>query len=437
MISEPLIFAATSDLAGITRGKAFPQADLDKRMKRGVGWVPTNAMITCFDVIGDSPFGSLGDLLLIPDPEAAVTLDFEDGGPVERFALGDITDLDGKAWSCCTRSILKDALARLKRAGGVDLVAAFEHEFQFLPTDTSPGQGFALSSFSRRRAFAETLMAALAKGGLKPDTFMKEFGPDQFEVTNAPAQGHVPADQAVILREVTRMTARRMGEAVTFAPILDPDSVGNGVHIHMSFVDAAGQPATYDPAHPAGMSPLTGSFIAGVLKYLDAIVALTAPSEISYLRLTPHRWSAAFNNLGFRDREASVRICPVTSTDPESTARQYNFEFRAADAAASPHLALAAIVHAGAQGIEDQLPIPQVTQEDLSLLSVADLAERGYVRLPETLPEALRRFSVNDTVTGWFPEGFAQVYLAHKGGEIDWLKDADTAARCRAYSLVY
>lgn len=24
-------------------------------------------------------------------------------------------------------------------------------------------------------------------------------------------------------------------------------------------------------------------------------------------RLTPHRWSAAFNNLGFRDREAALR----------------------------------------------------------------------------------------------------------------------------------
>jgi glutamine synthetase len=174
-----------------------------------------------------------------------------------------------------------------------------------------------------------------------------------------------------------------------------------------------------------------------VLKYLDAIVALTAPSEISYLRLTPHRWSAAFNNLGFRDREASVRICPVTSTDPESTARQYNFEFRAADAAASPHLALAAIVHAGAQGIEENLAIPRVTEEDLSLLSPAELASRGYVRLPETLPEALRRFAENEIVTGWFPKGFAEVYLAHKGGEMDWLKDVDTAARCKAYGSVY
>ncbi len=437
MISNPLIFVATSDIAGKTRGKSFPVADLDKRLKRGVGWTPTNVQITCFDAIAESPFGALGDLLLIPDAEAAVSVDFEDGGPPERFVLGDITDLDGEPWSCCTRSILKAALERLRRVGGVELVAAFEHEFQFLPTAPTPGQGYAFGAFARRRAFGEALMAALEQGGLKPDTFMKEYGPDQYEITNDPSRGHVAADHAVMLRELTRQTALRMGETATFAPILDPASVGNGVHIHMSFVRADGTPATHDPAHPAGMSPLTGSFIAGILKYLDSIVALTAPSDISYLRLTPHRWSAAFNNLGFRDREASVRICPVTSTAPDSVARQYNFEYRAADAAASPHLALAAIVHAGAQGIEETLAIPSVTEEDLSLLSPSELEKRGYVRLPKSLPEALDRFAGNPTVTGWFPEGFAKVYCAHKRGELAWLEGKDTAERCAAYAKTY
>ncbi|TIW28806.1 MAG: glutamine synthetase, partial [Mesorhizobium sp.] len=98
MISNPLVFAATTDIAGRTRGKAFPVSELDKRMKRGIGWTPTNVMITCFDAIAPSPFGSLGDLLLIPDPEARVEVDFTDGGLVERFMLGDITDLDGRPW---------------------------------------------------------------------------------------------------------------------------------------------------------------------------------------------------------------------------------------------------------------------------------------------------------------------------------------------------
>ena len=101
--------------------------------------------ITCFDAIADSPFGSLGDLLLIPDADANVELDFEDGGPIERFMLGDITDLDGQPWACCTRSILKSALAGLKEAGGVELIAAFEHEFQFLAGVAPQGEPYGLN----------------------------------------------------------------------------------------------------------------------------------------------------------------------------------------------------------------------------------------------------------------------------------------------------
>ncbi len=437
MIKNPLIFAATSDVAGKTRGKAFSVSDLEKRLKKGVGWTPTNVMITCFDAIADSPFGALGDLLLIPDPDTNVKLDFEDGGPVERFMLGDITDLDGKPWDFCTRSILKSALKRLKTAGGVSLVSAFEHEFQFKTGGEQPGEAYSLNGFSERREFGEALMAALEKGGLEPDTFMKEYGANQYEVTNGPDHGVRSADSAVILREVTRMTAKRLGEDVTFTPIRDPEGVGNGVHIHISFLDECGKPVTYDENGVAGMSALTASFVAGVLKYLDSIIALTAPSDVSYLRLTPHRWSAAFNNLGFRDREASVRICPVTATDPSSIARQYNFEYRAADAAASPYLALAAILHAGAQGIEDALPAPAVTEEDLASLSTEELEKRGYVRLPESLELALQRFESNETVCGWFPDDFAAVYTAHKRGELTYLEGKDTAERCAAYEEIY
>ena len=84
MTPMPLIFAATSDFGGKVRGKAFPADQLKKRLVRGVGWVPTNVMITCFDGIGESPFGSLGDLLLVPDPAAEAKVSFAGKTP-EHF----------------------------------------------------------------------------------------------------------------------------------------------------------------------------------------------------------------------------------------------------------------------------------------------------------------------------------------------------------------
>lgn len=431
----PLIYAATCDLAGKVRGKAFPAADLGRRLGRGVGWTPTNVQINCFDGIGESPFGALGDLLLIPDPSAEVRAEF--GSQIEHFMLGDIVSLEGEPWPLCARSVLKSALARLERLAGVQLLAAFEHEFQIKSEQVLEGEAYGRAGFEVQRVLCESLMHELSAADLVPDSIMKEYGRNQFEVVIGPELGVRAADAAVILRELTRSTARHLGEKATFTPILDPASVGNGVHIHMSFVDAEGQPATYDPNNPHGLSGMAGAFAAGVLQHLDAILALTAPSVISYLRLTPHRWSAAYNNLGYRDREASLRVCPVTAKDPNSIARQFNLEFRAADAAACPHLALAAIVHAGCQGIEDALPTPTPTEEDLSLLSDQVLAEKGLQRLPTTLEAALDRFSSNPLLASWFGEQFVSVYRLHKASEIAHVAEMDTAERCRAYAATY
>lgn len=436
MTPVPLIYAATCDLAGKVRGKAFPEAQLEKRLQRGVGWTPTNVQINCFDLIAESPFGSLGDLLLIPDESAGVDVQFTDSQRT-RFMLGDIVTLEGQPWDFCTRSILKTALQRLKDVAGVSLLAAFEHEFQLKGDNAIANEAYGRAGYEQQQALCETLMGAIATAGLSPDSIMKEYGPNQFEVVIGPEQGVRSADAAVMVRELTRSAARAMGEEATYSPIRDVNSVGNGVHVHMSFLNHEGEPATYDKSGNCGMSALTGSFSAGVLKYLDAILALTAPAVISYERLTPHRWSAAFNNLGFRDREASLRVCPVTAKEPSSIARQFNIEYRAADAAACPHLALAAIVHAGVQGIEEALPAPEPTEEDLSLLAESALAERGFIRLPQTLEQALVRMAASDIVRSWFPDSFIPVYQAHKASEIAHVAGMDTESQCAAYEATY
>ena len=297
-------------------------------MKQGVGWTPTNVQITCFDSISDSPYGSLGDLVLVPDPATEVTLlSDEDGVPDERFFIGDILYTNGTPWECCTRSILKSALERLETLAGITLYSAFEHEFHFKDDSCPVGSSFTSAGFRAKRQYAESVTAMMREAGLKPDTFMKEHGVDQYEATNGPATGVSSADHAVIFREIIHTASEKLGLQSSFTPLRSPDGVGNGVHIHISFRDSEGNPCTYDPSHQYGLSKVSGQFIAGVLKYLDRIVALTSPSVISYSRLTPHRWSAAFNNLGYRDREAAVRICPVSDIADSSKAEQFNFDF--------------------------------------------------------------------------------------------------------------
>ncbi|SDJ53586.1 glutamine synthetase family protein [Salipiger marinus] len=429
-----LVFVGTSDLAGLIRGKSFPASEWEKRSRRGVGWTPTNVQITCFDTISESPFGSFGDLALVPDASTRFVL--EDGQRLD-FAMGDIRSLEGEPWPFCTRSLARRALDEFHALTGATVLSAFEHEFQLRDHPPRPGDAFGFKGFRDGQAWAEAYLDALRAAGCEPDTFMKEYGPGQYEVTTKPARGVTSADQAAILRLLTHDVLQRFGLIPSFSPILAPDSVGNGLHVHFSFLDNAGNPLTHDEGDPHGMSPLTRHFIGGVLKYLDQILAILAPTEISYLRLTPHRWSAAFNNLGFRDREASVRICPVSAQDAETVARQFNFEVRAADCAASPHLALAAIVFAGMQGVRDGVAPPAPAQEDLSLLDPAELAKKGLRRLPTSLSEALEAFGRSSAARDWFGNDFVDLYVAHKTGEMAQLEGLDWPAKCARYGEIY
>ncbi len=437
MIHEPLVFAAISDVAGKVRGKAFPLIDLEQRLRSGIGWTPTNVQITCFDVITQSPYGSFGDLIMMPDPDTEVRVDYDDGRPAEHFILSGLQNLDGSPWECCTRHILKAALVELERVAGITVIAAFEHEFQLTTAMRPAGDAYSYIGFSDQSIFLSTLTAALREAGLDPECVMREYGADQYEVTVRPEPALAAADTAVVLRELTRTTATRCAQAATFTPIREPSGVGNGVHIHLSFRDADGRPVTYDADGIGGMSAITASFVAGVLRDLDALVALTAPSVISYTRLTPHRWSAAFNNVGVQDREAAIRICPVNEASEHSIADQFNIEFRAADAAASPHLALAAIVHAGLEGIKDRLPTPPLVDEDLSLLGTQALASRGLQRLPTSLADAIECFRRNERFANALPGDFAEIYRLHKTGEIDYVKDMNSERLYAAYGSAY
>lgn len=437
MTSEDIVYACTCDFAGKTRGKGFPARDMEKRLMRGIGWAPTNTQITCFDAIAPSPFGALGDRVLIPDPSTRVTLRAPELNLAEDFVLGDLHDTDGKPWGLCPRSILKAALARLERVAGLSLVASFEHEFQFRDGALGQGMGYALQGFRPNRAFAERLVGAMRAAGLEPDTIMKEYGLNQFEVTMDPARGVAAADRAVILRQLVYAVAESCGHTATFTPLQDPAGIGNGVHVHFSLIDATGTPATYDPQGRHRMTAAASAFAAGILAHVDAIMALVAPSVVSYGRLTPHRWSAAFNNLGLQDREATLRICPVSALSDIDIARQFNLEFRAADATASPYLQLAALVHAGCQGIEDGLEAPDVTEEDLAELSPEALAARGLRRLPTSLEQALAILADSEQLRGWFGAEFVTVYHMHKQCELEFATAMSPDEMHRAYATVY
>lgn len=433
-----LIMVCTSDVAGQLRGKAIPRKRVEARREIGVGWTPTNILITSFGPIAPSPWGALGDLYIQPDFSTLVDLNLPELGMCESFVLGDVRELNGESWDCCLRGQLATAIARLQDRHGLTLQVGFEHEFHYAGSEAQPGLGYALRAQRRLGAFPNRLMTVLDAAGLSIDTFMPEYGPGQCEVTVGHKESLRAADEAAILRELVRATARGLGTRASFAPILDPEGVGNGVHVHFSLLDSNGVSVCRDAAEATGISKTAGAFLAGILRHMPEFLALTAPAVVSYLRLTPNRWSAAYNNLGNQDREAALRICPVFGPRDElNMARGFHFEYRAADAAASPHLVLAALINAGVSGLDDDLPTPTVTSQDLSHLDEAALSQIGCERLPLSLEEALSRLTESAWAKASFGETLIDVIDRHKRAEIAFMSDASEKEMCERYALAY
>jgi glutamine synthetase len=432
MIREELVFVATCDISGLARGKGFPARELPARLKKGVGWTGSNLMMSPFGPIWDTPFGTAGDFMIVPDPAVEVRVDFGDGSAIEHFFLGDVCNTDGSAWECCSRDFLRRAVKQLDEVSGLRLVAAFEQEFFYTGTFDRPGDAYALGAFRRQGSFGETFIAALRAAGVIPDTFLAEYGPRQFEVTVMPQPALTAADHAVITREMARAAAHRLGHRVIFSPKPDPEFVGNGVHIHMSLVDAAGRPATRAsgdaargaPPDAMELSEPAQHFFAGVLHHMPAICAITAPSPVSYLRLVPNTWAPTAIDIVRQDRGANLRICPVfAAASPAEVTRQFHVEFRATDAAASPYLALGAVLFAGADGIRRGLPLPS--------------AGGTAPHLPRSLPEALDRLAANETVAGWFGPTHFDAYMRFKRVEAEKVADLSPAELCARYAEVY
>jgi glutamine synthetase len=409
-----------------------PVAELERRLQIGVGWVPANQSITAFgDMAEPNPWGSAGDVRLLPDESTRVRVDRWPGIPALHLVLCDITEVDGGEWDACGRTFLRHSLARLEAQTGLRVRASFEHEF-VLEDGQPAAPAFSLEAQRAAEPFASLVMAALREAGAEPELFLPEYGDHQFEIPVAPADGIAAADRSVIVKEVVREVARRLGQRTSFAPLREAGAVGTGAHIHIGLLDGSGRPVGYDAERPARLSRVAGRFAAGILRHLPAVLALTAPSPHSYARLVPHRWSAAAAVLGEQNREAALRICPVVALGGMTPDDQVHLEFRGSDATASPYLALGALVCAGLAGIREELDPPLVVASGDELNP-----DPSRDRLPSSLGEALAALELDPVARDWLPPRLLETYLGLKRLELSLVAELDEEEVCRLYAGVH
>lgn len=430
-----LVHFVTQDYAGLTRARGISRQRLKKVLGKGLGWTPANVALTPFGKIAENQWGTLGDLLMLPDPLSEIYVTGNDDVTPLHYYLCDLVGLDGRPWDACPRGFLKRQIAALKELG-VCVVSSFEHEFMLLDIE-EPKPGFSLAAARSEEEFCTAVTNALIEAKLDPEMCIPEYSPRQYEVTVQPTDALQAADRAVHVREIVREVSRRQKRRVSFAPVVNENEGTNGVHIHVSLWSEAGQPLTYDPSGPGQLSELACHFSAGVMSHLPALTALTAPGVVSYQRLKPNSWSAAYACIGQQNREASLRIAPVSQLPGCNAANQANIEYRPADALASPYIALGAILAAGIDGIKRRLPLPELVNTEPGGIPKDDHKRYGIQPLPSTLEEALSELNRDEYIRNCLGQALLNCYLSVKSSEIKEMNGKDNTATLNAYSSIY
>jgi glutamine synthetase len=430
-----LAILAWCDLGGILRTRPIPLDQLDAKRRFGVGFASAGTAITPFDGIADNPFGPMDEVRMVPVEGASITVPASDAVPALHLHLTRTLDATGSPATSCPRNFCESALTSLERETGWTLWSAFEHEFTVKSAPFRFGAVYSVESIRLAAGFARDLTAALRS--LELECFEPEFGRGQFEASCAPLAGVSGPDRAILTREVIREIARRHTANVTFAPKPALDAPGNGMHVHFSFRDRDNQPTLYDPTEPATVTPMAASFIAGVIRHMNAITAVSAPTPASYFRLGPSHWSCGYAAFGVQNREAALRVCPAPTRDPSIAAMTTNLELRTPDGTCNPYLAIGMLALAGLQGIRENLTLPPMVTRDPAALTPAERAALQIQPLPGSLAEALDALESDSLASRWMPPHLHQTFMALKRLELDRFAHAEPGAITDAYCNLY
>jgi len=196
---------------------------------------------------------------------------------------------------------------------------------------------------------------------------------------------------------------------VSFLPKPLRDVNGSGMHLNISVWknDRDGKPtdnAFEEPDADYGLSTTARHFIEGILKHARATAIFTNPLPESYERLVP----------GF---EAPVNICWSPSNRssmiriPASRGSATRVEVRNPDPSANPYLALAALIYAGLEGIEQQIEPSAPNEDDLFEYSAKQIESQGIASLPATFHESIQSLK-SDSFHNYFNEDLIDRYLS-------------------------
>ena len=220
------------------------------------------------------------------------------------------------------------------------------------------------------------------------------------------------ADNIMTSRLTVKEVALQSGIYATFMPKPLEDYDGSGMHLHLSLFEGEVN-SFHEPGTQGGLSKVGQAFIAGVLRHAAEMTAVTNQWVNSYKRLVSGFDAPIYISWARNNQSALVRVPSVKKGKPSSV----RVEYRAADAACNPYLALSVILAAGLAGIREGYELPPEVVADITALTPAERAAAGAKRLPETLSEALDLMEQSDLVAEALGEHVFDWFLRNKRHE--------------------
>ncbi|MBK1697406.1 glutamine synthetase family protein [Rhodovibrio salinarum] len=409
------------DLAGIARGKILPAQKFLKGMRETGLRIPEQIFIQT--VTGDygendgvtSP--ATIDVYLKPDVQTMRRVPWYEDPTAQ--VICDAHYFDGSPVEIAPRRTLQRVL-ELFRARGWTPVVAPELEFFLVDVNTDPDypleppigrsgrretarQSYGVDAVNEFDPLFEEVYDFCEAQGIDIDTLTHESGAAQMEMNFNHGNPLELADQTFLFKRTVRETAMRHKVYATFMAKPMENEPGSSMHIHQSVLDSTTGRNLFANSHNGENSELFLSYIAGLQKYLPAVMPLLAPNVNSYRRLMRHSDAPINTHWGLDNRTVGFRV-PVSGADSRRV------ENRCAGADCNPYLAMAASLACGYLGMVEELePTKPVEGSGYRLAHT----------LPRTLYDALHRFSRSSGLKRVLGEDLVQVVTSVKDAELE------------------
>ena len=359
------------------------------------------------------------DQYLRPDLDSFVVFPWHrNQGKVARL-ICDVYNPDGTPFVGDPRGVLKSVLQRAKEMGYDTFNVGPEAEFFLFQTDeegkpttkTNDEAGyFDLGPLDHGEPTRREICLALEKMGFEIEASHHEVSEGQHEIDFKYQDALRCADSIMTFQLAVKTIAQKNGLHATFMPKPIFGVAGSGMHVNMSLFNK-GKNVFFDEKGERKLSKEAYSFIAGILRHMKGMSAITNPLVNSYKRLVPGYEAPCYMAWSASNRSALIRI-------PASRGQATRVELRCPDPSCNPYLALAVCLAAGLDGIEQGLTPPPEITENIFEMSPSARRRRGIDALPGSLEEALVALKRDKYIMGVLGAHVCGQYIA--GKEREW-----------------